>query len=78
MKIASVGTDIIECVRIGQMIEQHGESFLRKMFHDVRDRILQALEPWPRNTTPPVGPPRTPSAKRTGTQIHAWAQLARF
>lgn len=32
MKIASVGTDIIECVRIGQMIEQHGESFLRRVF----------------------------------------------
>ena len=32
MKIVNVGTDIIECVRIGQMIEQHGESFLRKVF----------------------------------------------
>jgi holo-[acyl-carrier protein] synthase len=32
MTIVSVGSDIIECVRIGQMIEQHGESFLRKVF----------------------------------------------
>ena len=32
MSIRNVGTDIIECVRIGQLIEQHGESFLRRVF----------------------------------------------
>ncbi len=32
MSIRQVGTDIIECVRIGKMIDQHGETFLRKIY----------------------------------------------
>lgn len=28
----SIGTDIIECVRIAQMIEKHGELFLHRVF----------------------------------------------
>lgn len=28
----SIGTDIIECVRIAQMIEKHGEVFLQRVF----------------------------------------------
>ncbi len=31
-KIISIGTDIIECVRIAQMIEKHGEVFLNRVF----------------------------------------------
>ena len=30
--LISVGTDIIECVRIAQMIEKHGEVFLQRVF----------------------------------------------
>ncbi len=30
--IISIGTDIIECVRIAQMIEKHGEMFLTRVF----------------------------------------------
>lgn len=30
--IISIGTDIIECVRIAQMIEKHGELFLTRVF----------------------------------------------
>jgi holo-[acyl-carrier protein] synthase len=30
--IAGIGTDIIEVVRIGQMIERHGELFLERVF----------------------------------------------
>jgi holo-[acyl-carrier protein] synthase len=32
MEIAGIGTDIIECLRIGRMIEQHGEIFLTRMY----------------------------------------------
>ena len=32
MSIVGTGTDIVECLRIGQMIEQHGEAFLRRVF----------------------------------------------
>ncbi len=32
MEIFGIGTDIIECVRIRQMIERHGELFLRRVF----------------------------------------------
>jgi holo-[acyl-carrier protein] synthase len=31
-QLISVGTDIIECVRIAQMIEKHGEVFLQRVF----------------------------------------------
>lgn len=30
--IVGLGTDIIEVVRIGQMIEKHGETFLRRVY----------------------------------------------
>jgi holo-[acyl-carrier protein] synthase len=32
MEIAGIGTDIVECLRIGRMIEQHGEIFLTRIF----------------------------------------------
>lgn len=31
-QLVSIGTDIIECARIGQMIEKHGEVFLQRVF----------------------------------------------
>jgi holo-[acyl-carrier protein] synthase len=31
-QLVSIGTDIIECVRIAQMIEKHGEVFLERVF----------------------------------------------
>jgi len=30
--LISIGTDIIECVRIAQMVEKHGEVFLQRVF----------------------------------------------
>ena len=32
MNVAGTGTEIVECLRIGKMIEQHGESFLRRIY----------------------------------------------
>src|SRR3954451_22060329 len=32
MEILGIGTDIIECPRIGKMIQQHGELFLRRVY----------------------------------------------
>jgi holo-[acyl-carrier protein] synthase len=32
MEIVGIGTDIVECLRIGRMIEQHGELFLERVF----------------------------------------------
>jgi holo-[acyl-carrier protein] synthase len=32
MRILGAGTDIVECVRIGKMIERHGESFLTRVY----------------------------------------------
>jgi holo-[acyl-carrier protein] synthase len=31
-RVVGIGTDIIECVRIAQMIEKHGEVFLTRVF----------------------------------------------
>jgi len=32
MEILGLGTEIIECVRVGRMIEQHGEAFLLRVY----------------------------------------------
>ena len=32
MQLLGIGTDIIECARIAQMIDRHGEHFLKKVF----------------------------------------------
>ena len=42
MDILGIGTDIIECPRIGKMIEQHGELFLRRVYTDREIRYCQA------------------------------------
>jgi holo-[acyl-carrier protein] synthase len=37
MNVLGIGTDIVECLRIAQMIERHGELFLMRVFtpHEV-------------------------------------------
>jgi holo-[acyl-carrier protein] synthase len=42
MDILGIGTDIIECPRIGKMIERHGEVFLRKIYTEREIRYCQA------------------------------------
>ncbi len=42
MNILGIGTDIIECPRIGKMIERHGEHFLRKVYTEREIRYCQA------------------------------------
>lgn len=32
MRIIGIGTDIVECLRIAQMIERHGELFLNRVY----------------------------------------------
>src|SRR5262245_42755743 len=34
MYIVGVGTELVECVRVRQMIDQHGEQFLKRAFTD--------------------------------------------
>lgn len=42
MHVLGIGTDIVECVRIGRMIEQHGELFLRRVYTEREIRYCQA------------------------------------
>src|SRR5262245_57307194 len=42
MQIVGIGTDIVECPRIGRMIEQHGELFLRRVYTEWEIRYCQA------------------------------------
>jgi holo-[acyl-carrier protein] synthase len=42
MEIVGIGTDIVECVRIGRMIEQHGELFLNRVYTEREVRYCQA------------------------------------
>lgn len=34
MEILGIGSDIVECVRIGRMIDQYGEAFLQRVYTD--------------------------------------------
>lgn len=42
MDVLGIGTDIVECPRIGKMIETHGELFLRKVYTEREIRYCQA------------------------------------
>src|ERR1700681_2973016 len=42
MEIVGIGTDIVECLRIGRMIEQHGEVFLTRVYTEREIRYCQA------------------------------------
>src|SRR6516165_11858741 len=42
MEIVGIGTDFVECLRIGRMIEQHGEIFLTRVFTPREIRYCQA------------------------------------
>lgn len=41
MGIVGIGTDIVEVVRIGRMIERHGELFLNRVFTEDEVRYCQ-------------------------------------
>lgn len=42
MEIIGIGTDIVECPRIGKMIEQYGELFLRRIYTEREIRYCQS------------------------------------
>src|SRR5258708_6281829 len=42
MDILGIGTEIIECPRIGKMVENHGELFLRRVYTDREIRYCQS------------------------------------
>ncbi len=42
MEILGIGTDIIECLRIGRLIEKHGEQFLMRIYTPREVRFCQA------------------------------------
>jgi holo-[acyl-carrier protein] synthase len=42
MEIVGIGTDIVECLRVGRMIEQHGELFLTRVYTEREVRYCQA------------------------------------
>jgi holo-[acyl-carrier protein] synthase len=42
MEIVGIGTDIVECLRVGRMIEQHGELFLTRVYTDREIRFCQS------------------------------------
>jgi holo-[acyl-carrier protein] synthase len=42
MEIVGIGTEIVECLRIGRMVEQHGELFLTRIYTAYEIRYCQA------------------------------------
>lgn len=44
MEIVGIGTDIVECVRVGRMIDEHGELFLLRVFTEREVRDCQARQ----------------------------------
>ena len=57
--IVGLGTDIIETVRIGRVIERHGEQFLHRVFTN-GEICYCASGANIFSTTPAAGPPRKP------------------
>ncbi len=41
MEIVGIGTDIVECLRIGRLVEQHGELFLTRVYTPREIRYCQ-------------------------------------
>lgn len=44
MVIVGIGTNIVECPRIGKMIEQYGELFLRRVYTEREVRYCQSRQ----------------------------------
>jgi holo-[acyl-carrier protein] synthase len=42
MEIVGIGTDIVECLRIGRLIEKHGEQFLSRIYSEREIHFCQA------------------------------------
>ena len=42
MHILGIGTDIVECLRIAQMIERHGELFINRVYTDAEIEYCNA------------------------------------
>jgi holo-[acyl-carrier protein] synthase len=42
MKVIGIGTDIIECLRIAQMIERHGELFINRVYTPLEIRYCNS------------------------------------
>lgn len=44
MEIVGIGTDIVECLRVGRMIEEHGELFLRRVYTEREIHYCQSRQ----------------------------------
>jgi holo-[acyl-carrier protein] synthase len=44
MEIVGIGTDIVECLRVGRMIEEHGEQFLLRVYTEREIRYCQGRQ----------------------------------
>jgi holo-[acyl-carrier protein] synthase len=44
MEIVGIGSDIVECLRVGRMIEQHGELFLLRVYTERETRYCQSRQ----------------------------------
>ena len=42
MDIIGIGTEIVECLRVGRMVEQHGEQFLTRVYTEREMRFCQS------------------------------------
>ena len=41
MQILGIGTSVVECLRIGRLLERHGELFLARVYTDAEVRFCQ-------------------------------------
>src|SRR5262249_23342992 len=42
MHILGIGTEIVECLRVGRMVEQHGEQFLARVYTPAEVQFCQS------------------------------------
>ena len=62
LNVLGIGTDIVECLRIAQMIERHGDLFINRVYTPLEIDTARAAKPR-RSITPVAGPPRKPSSR---------------
>jgi holo-[acyl-carrier protein] synthase len=44
MEIIAIGSDIVECLRVGRMIDRHGEQFLLRVYTEREIRYCQTRQ----------------------------------
>ena len=74
--ILGLGTDIVEIVRVGEMIERHGEHFLQRVYTEEEIRYCQDRKNAAQHFAGRWGRERS-RHEMPGDRLHSWDSLDR-